>query len=339
MTRLLLTATAAIATLVGASGLTGSIEAQQAGNQQPRPPAAGTATQATPALDQQVQLDRAGFSPGEIDGKAGRNTTEAMAAFTKAGNSTAQAGETLTTYRITAEDVAGPFSEAIPADLMEQSKLPALNYTSALEAIGEQFHSSPALLKQLNPSAKFAEGETITVPNIVKREWIEPTAEAPGAKPVSGAKPPAIPAKPAAVAAQPNVTIVVSKSASTLQVLDEKGAVIFHAPVTSGSEHDPLPLGKWAVTAVSYRPAFHYNPELFWDANPTHAKAKIPAGPNNPVGLVWIDITREHYGIHGTPNPEKIGHTESHGCVRLTNWDALHVASLVRKGTTVLFEK
>ena len=314
MTRTLLATAAAIATLIGSMGSAPSIE----------------------ALDQQVQLDRAGFSPGEIDGKAGRNTAQALAAFTKAGTPSAQAAETLTSYRITAEDVAGPFSESIPADLMEQSKLPALNYTSALEAIGEQFHSAPALLQQLNPSARFVAGETITVPNIVKRAWIEPAADAPGAKPpaaapATGAKPPAAP--------QPAVTVVVSKSASTLTVLDEDGSVIFQAPVTSGSEHDPLPLGKWAVTAVSRRPTFHYNPDLFWDANPTHAKAKIPPGPNNPVGLVWIDITREHYGIHGTPEPGKIGHTESHGCVRLTNWDALHVASLVRKGTTVLFER
>ena len=334
MTRTLLVITAAIATLIGSTGAIGAIEAQQATGRQARP--AGQAAAANAALDQQVQLDRAGFSPGEIDGKAGRNTAQALAAFTKAGNSEAQPGETLTSYRITAEDVAGPFTEAIPSDLMEQSKLPALNYTSALEAIGEQFHSAPALLQQLNPSAHFAAGETITVPNIVKRAWIEPAADAAGAKPPAaalpaGAKPPAPP--------QPAVTVVVSKSASTLTVLDEKGSVIFHAPVTSGSEHDPLPLGKWAVTAVSRRPSFHYNPDLFWDANPTHAKAKIPPGPNNPVGLVWIDITREHYGIHGTPEPGKIGHTESHGCVRLTNWDALHVASLVRKGTTVLFER
>jgi lipoprotein-anchoring transpeptidase ErfK/SrfK len=136
-----------------------------------------------------------------------------------------------------------------------------------------------------------------------------------------------------------NVRIVVSKSASSLTVLDDAGTVIFHAPVTSGSEHDPLPLGKWTVTAVSRNPTFHYNPDLFWDADPSHAKAKIPPGPNNPVGVVWIDISREHYGLHGTPEPGKVGHTQSHGCVRLTNWDASYVASLVKKGTPVLFER
>jgi lipoprotein-anchoring transpeptidase ErfK/SrfK len=144
---------------------------------------------------------------------------------------------------------------------------------------------------------------------------------------------------PASAPPERNIRMIVSKSASSLTLLDEKGAVIFHAPVTSGSQHDPLPLGKWTVTAVSQRPTFHYNPDLFWDADPSHAKAKIPPGPNNPVGLVWIDISREHYGIHGTPEPGKIGHTQSHGCVRLTNWDALYVASLVRKGTVVLFEQ
>jgi len=113
--------------------------------------------------------------------------------------------------------------------------------------------------------------------------------------------------------------------------------VIMHAPVTSGSEHDPLPIGPWTITAVARNPRFNYNPDLFWDADPAHAKAKIPPGPNSPVGAVWIDISKPHYGIHGTPEPSAVGHTASHGCVRLTNWDALRLAAMVGKGTPVEF--
>jgi lipoprotein-anchoring transpeptidase ErfK/SrfK len=124
-----------------------------------------------------------------------------------------------------------------------------------------------------------------------------------------------------------------------LTVLDGNDHIIFYAPVTSGSEHDPLPIGTWAVASVSRNPVFHYNPALFWDADPADAKATIPAGPNNPVGVVWIDLTKAHYGIHGTPEPASIGHSASHGCVRLTNWDAATLAALVKKGTRVVFEE
>src|SRR4029453_3857441 len=115
------------------------------------------------------------------------------------------------------------------------------------------------------------------------------------------------------------VTVTVEKAGSALTVTDGSGAVIMYAPVTSGSEHDPLPIGNWTVTAVQRNPTFHYNPDLFWDADPKHSQATIPAGPNGPVGVVWIDLSKEHYGIHGSPEPNKIGHTSSHGCVRLTN--------------------
>ena len=132
--------------------------------------------------------------------------------------------------------------------------------------------------------------------------------------------------------------MTVSKSGSVVRAVDRRGRLIFFAPVTSGSEHDPLPLGRWRVRAVARNPVFRYNPDLFWDAEESHAKAAIAAGPNNPVGVVWIDLDKEHYGLHGTPEPDRVGVSQSHGCVRLTNWDAMRVAALVKTGTPVIFE-
>jgi lipoprotein-anchoring transpeptidase ErfK/SrfK len=129
----------------------------------------------------------------------------------------------------------------------------------------------------------------------------------------------------------------VTKATSALTVEDAEGRVIFFAPVTSGSQHDPLPIGEWKVTGIQFSPKFHYNPDLFWDAEPSNSKATIAPGPNNPVGVVWINLSRPHYGLHGTPEPSTIGKTTSHGCVRLTNWDAMKLASLVRPGTKVIF--
>jgi lipoprotein-anchoring transpeptidase ErfK/SrfK len=143
--------------------------------------------------------------------------------------------------------------------------------------------------------------------------------------------------KPVPDSAAADLTIQVTRDDSSVKASRSDGTVVFYAPVTTGSEHDPLPTGDYKVTSVDWHPVFHYNPNLFWDAKATDQAATLKPGPNNPVGIAWIGLSLEHYGLHGTPEPGHIGHTESHGCVRLTNWDAARLAALVKAGTPVLF--
>jgi lipoprotein-anchoring transpeptidase ErfK/SrfK len=331
-----------------------------------------------PLMQAQVILDRLGFTPGVIDGKEGISTRNAVQGFQEAnglnpsGDLDAGTREKLAQWSdipatrivtIPADFAAGPFV-ALPRGEDEQAKLPALGYASLEEKLAERFHTTPATLQMLNPAGAPA------APGKQGQQAPQATANSAPANPPTGQPAPAqyrpgqqirVPnvgndaIDPAAIKAEPDWLktmaslgvgtnqpkvdkIVVSKGKGTLRAYDEGGKLVAMYTVTTGSSHDPLPLGTWKVTAISRNPKFHYNPKLFWDASADDKAAMLPPGPNGPVGVVWIDLSKPHYGIHGTPVPETIGRTQSHGCVRLTNWDAARLSLMVHAGTEVLFE-
>ena len=339
-----------------------------------------------PTMQLQVVLDRQGFGPGVIDGGMGLSTRNALKGFQEANeleetgtlddatsHALARWDNIPATRVVTIPENWGRIAyAAVPEGAAEQAEMEQLGYESLDEKLAERFHTTVAVLKELNPNGRpagapgaeaaasptprptatatatgsaspapgatptgdapvFRAGQTIRVPNVgndrIQRAQIDD--EDWGRTLVSlGVS-----------TQQPEVArIVVDESEKWLKGYDEEDRLVAMFTVSSGSSNDPLPLGDWGVNGVAHNPPFAYDPELFWDVSDSEEEQQLPPGPNGPVGVVWIDITKEHYGIHGTPAPETIGRAQSHGCVRLTNWDAARLAGMVSGSTKVVFQ-
>lgn len=310
----------------------------------------------------QVLLDAAGFSPGTIDGRLGSSFTEALRGFQQANGleisgrldtPTRQAllknkKPATTLVKLEPDDVNSTYVYPEPKDPEKQYQLPFLGYRNMLEKVAERYHTSPEAVVALNgPDKLIGLGQTLQLPNVI-----------PGSRNYDGSQ-----SKAARLMSllnvdgqQPHGTFVlVRKKDGVLQVYDgpvpngdpNKGnldtsgdTLVAQFPVTMGSQHDPLPIGRWKVVSFSFLPKFHYQPNLFWDAKDTAKEHMLAPGPNGPVGVAWLDLSKEHYGIHGTAEPSTIGHTESHGCIRMTNWDVMRLARIMLKpGFPAIFEQ
>ncbi|MEO5705675.1 MAG: L,D-transpeptidase family protein [Alteraurantiacibacter sp.] len=330
-----------------------------------------------PIMQLQVVLDRAGFAPGVVDGRMGFSTTNAIKALQESlsiaitGQVDEPTRQALARWNnipatrvvtIPAEWASQTYA-AIPDSAEDQAKMDRLGYESLDERLAERFHTTVDVLHELNPGGRPAGAPGATASSTLPTPPPTPAASAADAAPVSLFRPGQQIRVPnlggdavgrdaagnsvwrdtlvslGVGSTQPDAArITVDESDKLLRVYDANDRLIAAFTVSSGSSNDPLPIGEWGINGVARNPPFAYQPDLFWDVPDNAEDLHMPPGPNGPVGVVWIDLTKEHYGIHGTPEPQTIGRAQSHGCVRLTNWDAARLAGMVSGSTKVVFQ-
>ena len=303
----------------------------------------------------QILMSAHGFSPGVIDGKAGESFKLALRSFQEArglertgelDDSTRRAlleANRPSTVMVTLgpDDVRHQYVYPLPKDPEKQAELDFLGYRNMLEKVAERYHTTPATVVALNgPDKLIGRGQTLKLPNVV-----------PESRDYAG-----VPGNGAGVMNILNVAgdqpqgdfVVVDKSEGVLKVYSgevpaeddverRNNRLVAAFPVTMGSKQYPLPIGKWKATTYAFLPPFNYDPALLQNAK-SDKELKLPPGPNGPVGVAWLDLTKEHYGIHGTNEPQTIGRAESSGCIRMTNWDVLRLARMMKPGFTAIFQ-
>ena len=307
---------------------------------------------APPAVDRdvlhvQVILDHLGYSPGVLDGKRSPGLTKAIRGFQQSRGITVtgeidqatlralypfRAWRPTKTLVLTEQTLRYPYVKT-PDGPQEQAKLQQLGYETPMEKLAEGFHTTPDTLIALNSATTpLRPGTKVVFPNALPTSRAyDLSLSADWRRTLNMLN---VDAK------QPQAAkVVVDKSDGVLRVFDAQELLVAQFPATMGSSHDPLPIGDWKINGADYNPKFHYNPALFWDVSDSKEGALLPPGPNGPVGVVWLDLSKEHYGIHGTSAPETIGTAQSHGCIRLANWNAARLAMMVKPGTPAIFQQ